>query len=139
MLNLRRWPQLAAILKYDEAPYILPAPSQVEDACAMGDRELCGEDLLAARLDLALAGLMREFGQDYFLDNLFPSRFAAMVEILTAARVFLEQETSDAMQEARVRLLSAEAETVLEQWNRLAARENGQTLLFAAEEPAELS
>lgn len=140
MFGLSYWPQLAAILQEDEAPYTLLTSRQLEAACATGDRGLCGRDLLTARLDMALAGLMAEFGPDFFADDIFPSRFAAVREILTAARVFLEPPRPELPgQEERVRLLCAEAETVLMQWNQLIAREEGQTRLAAAEDPAELT
>lgn len=140
MLYLKRWPQLAAMLKNDKTPYILPAPHQVEKECALGERKLCGQDLLAARLDMALAGLMAEFGPDYFCDDIFPSRCDAVEEILAAARVFLAAPLPEHRRQVeRVRLLAAEAEAVLMQWNQLLTQKEGQPILFAAEEPAELT
>lgn len=123
-----------AILQYDDSPYSPPDPRQLRDACAHGDIGLNGQNLLAARLDMALAGLMRELGKEFFDDDLFANRYAAAREIMAAARVVL----ADAAEEP-VRLLLAEAEAVLAEWALLLPdTQAGQTMLYAAEEPAPL-
>lgn len=142
MLSPICWPDLAVLIKYDKAPYIVSPPQLVEEQCAAGDRSLIGNSLLSARLDMALSGLMAELGQDFFHNDVFPSRLTAAVDILAAARVFLQPQLQPPGQDAqinRVRLLAEEAQAVLEYWIGMNRQDSRQTLLMAAEEAAELS
>jgi len=137
---LQRWPGLAVLAQQPGPVYILLTPQQLEQACASGEREFGGQNLVLTRLDMALSGLMQKLAAEFFLDDFFPSRLTAAVEILLAARVYLEQEEpADQAEQRRLRLLAEETCEALSQWESLLNPAGRQTLLYAAEERAEIS
>ena len=136
---LRAWPRLAALAAQMGPLYVLPDPQKLALDCAGGEISFSGQELAILRLDTALCGLMQDLAEEFFLDEFFVNRPTAAVEILLAARVFLEQEDPEqAEQRERVRLLAAEAENALWQWESQLQLESNRTLLYAAEETEEL-
>ncbi len=136
---LRQWPQLCRNYKAKNQAYFIMPIALLEDICAQDQQAMAANIWPQLAVDLIISAIYEQIGSDFFNDDRFADRLAAVSEVFLAAKTYLEgfanqnDPTIDLTCYKKVDALYDQGIIAMQRWNYTMMDNFGQTMAKTAE------